>query len=175
MNLIITERAGIDAFWYRFDYDTWRATRMHRKEIAQEKSTTRWLESSSGLTVTKIAPTDFVHATKVRKRGYRSRKGMERRERNDRSKAAFLGEVKESVRANLCRFSFEVLKSYLQFLDVDPLPLHAIFSFHFIPLCHCFTVSYSSFLFNRRNSWKIIEQDETVKTLKLLFIKNIFN
>lgn len=148
---------------------------MHRKEIAQERSTIRWLESSSGLTVTKIAPTDFVHATKARNRGYRSRKGIERRERNDRSKAAFLGEVKESVRANLCRFSFEALKSYLQFLDVDPLPLHAIFSFHFIPLCHCFAVSYPSFLFNRRNLWKIIEQDETVKILKLFFIKNIFN
>lgn len=34
-----------------------------------------------GRTVTKIAATDFVHATNIRKKGYRSRKGMERRER----------------------------------------------------------------------------------------------
>lgn len=31
--------------------------------------------------MTKIAATDFVHATNIRKKGYRSRKGMERRER----------------------------------------------------------------------------------------------
>lgn len=58
--------------------------RKRGKEISRRRRTIR-----RGRAVTKIAPTDFVHATNIRKKGYRSRKGMERRERDaiDRSLA----------------------------------------------------------------------------------------
>ena len=58
--------------------------RKRGKEISRRRRTV-----GRGRAVTKIAPTDFVHATNIRKKGYRSRKGMERRERDaiDRSLA----------------------------------------------------------------------------------------
>ena len=59
--------------------------RKRGKEISRRRRTV-----GRGRAVTKIAPTDFVHATNIRKKGYRSRKGMERRERDaiDRSLAS---------------------------------------------------------------------------------------
>ena len=115
--------------------------RKRGKEISRRRRTIR-----RGRAVTKIAPTDFVHATNIRKKGYRSRKGMERRERDaiDRS----LARRKDDASSRQLAFSpdpFERVTS--GFFDRNSFVV-ARYPFNFFSLARNSTVSFTSTRFN---------------------------